>query len=373
MEPLLSGNPVSAPPVRPPDTIRGACGHDCPDTCGWVVEVKDGRATRLEGDKSHPFTRGGLCAKVNHYLEKVYHPERVLHPMKRVGRKGEGRFERVTWDEALSDIAARWQRIIAESGAEAIVPHSSAGVQGLIQMASIDRRLFGAMGCSQLQRAICGSVAAAGMATTLGVGSGIDPEDVVHSRYIVLWGTNTIVTNLHYWPYVREAQSRGAQARGRRSGTHAHRGGRGLAPAGQTGKRRGACPRDDARDGARLPGRSRLRLAPRRGIRRPCRTRPRLRAPGGVPHRRPHRRRDRTLRARIRDHATVPPASADRTRASQKRSDAVPRPRVPAGVERSVPASRRRYRPIDACAPVRSPRHEERGDARGLTSPASAP
>ena len=197
--------------MRSPDTIRGACGHDCPDTCGWVVEVQDGRATRLEGDRSHPFTRGGLCAKVNHYLEKVYHRERVLHPMKRVGRKGEGRFERVTWEAALGDIAARWQRIIVESGAEAIVPHSSAGVQGLIQMASIDRRLFGVMGCSELQRAICGGVAAAGMSSTIGVGSGIDPEDIVHSRYIVLWGTNTIVTNLHFWPYVREAQSRGAR------------------------------------------------------------------------------------------------------------------------------------------------------------------
>ncbi len=198
-------------PSPAPRTIRGACGHDCPDTCGWVVEVQGGKANRLEGDASHPFTRGGLCAKVNHYLEKVYHPERVLHPMKRVGRKGEGRFERVTWDEALKDIAARWKRVIDESGAEAILPYSSAGVQGLIQMASIDRRLFGVMGCSELQRAICGGVAAAGMTATIGVGSGIDPEDIVHSRFIVLWGTNTIVTNLHFWPYVREAQSRGAK------------------------------------------------------------------------------------------------------------------------------------------------------------------
>jgi anaerobic selenocysteine-containing dehydrogenase len=198
-------------PNQASQTVRGACGHDCPDTCGWVVEVQRRKATRLEGDASHPFTRGGLCAKVNHYLEKVYHPERVLHPMKRVGRKCEGRFERVSWDEALADIAARWKLIIDESGAEAILPYSSAGVQGLIQMASIDRRLFGAMGCTQLQRAICGGVASAGMTATIGVGSGIDPLDIVHSRFIVLWGTNTIVTNLHYWPYVREAQSRGAK------------------------------------------------------------------------------------------------------------------------------------------------------------------
>jgi anaerobic selenocysteine-containing dehydrogenase len=192
-------------------SVRGACGHDCPDTCGWVVSVRDGVAERLSGDASHPFTRGTLCAKVNHYLERVYHPDRVLHPLKRAGRKGEGRFVRVGWDEALADIASRWQAVAAESGAEAILPYSSAGVQGLIQMASLDRRLFGSMGCSALDRNICGAVAAAGLSATIGCGTGIDPEDVVHSRFIVLWGTNTIVTNLHFWPLVREAQRRGAK------------------------------------------------------------------------------------------------------------------------------------------------------------------
>src|SRR5687767_7530180 len=103
--------------------IRGACGHDCPDTCSWVVEVRDGTAERLSGDPGHPFTRGTLCAKVDHYLERVYHPDRVLYPMKRAGRKGEGRFVRVSWDEALSDIASRWRAIMTESGAEAILPY----------------------------------------------------------------------------------------------------------------------------------------------------------------------------------------------------------------------------------------------------------
>ena len=191
--------------------VRGACGHDCPDTCGWVVDVRDGTAERLSGDPTHPFNRGTLCAKVNHYLERVYHPDRVLHPLKRVGRKGDARFTRVTWDEALADIASRWKAIVDESGAEAILPYSSAGVQGLIQMASLDRRLFGSMGCSRLERHICGAVAAAGLTSTIGTGTGIDPEQIVHSRYVVLWGTNTIVTNLHFWPFVREAQRRGAK------------------------------------------------------------------------------------------------------------------------------------------------------------------
>jgi len=194
-----------------PQTIRGACGHDCPDTCHWMVDVREGVAERLYGDPSHPFTRGTLCAKVNHYLERVYHPDRVLHPMKRVGAKGEGRFVRVAWDEALADIASRWLEVAEQSGPEAILPYSSAGVQGLIQQASIDMRLFGSMGCSDLDRNICGAVASAGLKATIGCGTGINPEDTVHSRYIVLWGTNTIVTNLHYWPIVREAQSRGAR------------------------------------------------------------------------------------------------------------------------------------------------------------------
>ena len=191
--------------------VRGACGHDCPDTCSWVVEVRNGAAEGLAGDPTHPFTRGVLCAKVNHYLDRVYHPDRVLHPLKRVGAKGAGRFERVTWDEALADIAARWRQIADESGAEAILPYSSAGVQGLIQMHSLDRRLFGSMGCSGLDRNICGAVAAAGLTSTIGTGTGIDPEEIVHSRFVVLWGTNTIVTNLHFWPFVREARRRGAK------------------------------------------------------------------------------------------------------------------------------------------------------------------
>ncbi|HEY7499668.1 MAG TPA: molybdopterin-dependent oxidoreductase [Vicinamibacterales bacterium] len=191
--------------------VRGACGHDCPDTCGWIVEVRNGAAEKLSGDPAHPFTRGTLCAKVNHYLERVYHPDRVLYPLKRAGGKGEGRFIRVSWDEALADIASRWRAIAGESGAEAILPYSSAGVQGLIQTASLDRRLFGSMGCSGLDRDICGAVASAGLTSTIGTGTGIDPEQIVHSKYIVLWATNTIVTNLHYWPFVREAQRRGAK------------------------------------------------------------------------------------------------------------------------------------------------------------------
>jgi anaerobic selenocysteine-containing dehydrogenase len=191
--------------------VRGACGHDCPDTCSWLVEVRNGQATRLFGDPDHPFTRGTLCAKVNHYLERVYSPDRVLTPLRRVGAKGEGRFEPITWDDALTEIASRWTEITDQSGPEAILPFSFAGNQGMIQMASLHERLWGVLGYSQLERNLCGAVAGAGLTATQGSGLGVDPEELVHSRYIVLWGTNTIVTNLHLWPVIVEARSRGAK------------------------------------------------------------------------------------------------------------------------------------------------------------------
>jgi len=191
--------------------VRGACGHDCPDTCAWIAETQDGRAVRLYGDPDHPFTRGVLCAKVNHYLERVYHPDRLLYPVRRCGPKGSGCFERISWEAALGEISDRWRRDISEYGAESILPFSSAGNQGLIQHSSLDQRLFSLLGTSRLERNICGAVAHEGLCATQGSGVGVNPEDLVHSRYIVLWGTNTMVTNLHLWPIVEESRRRGAK------------------------------------------------------------------------------------------------------------------------------------------------------------------
>lgn len=191
-------------------TVRGACPHDCPDTCAWTVTVTDGRATNLAGDPEHPFTRGGLCAKVNHYLDRVYGPERLLQPLRRTGPKGDGEFEPVSWDEALDDVAARLRAVIDEVGAQAILPYSYAGTQGLVQSSSLDRRFFARLGATRLVRNICGSTAASGVAATLGTHLGMLPEDIARSRFIVLWGTNTVVTNLHLWPFVRQARENGA-------------------------------------------------------------------------------------------------------------------------------------------------------------------
>jgi anaerobic selenocysteine-containing dehydrogenase len=190
--------------------IRGACPHDCPDTCAWLVTVEDGRAVKLAGDPEHPYTRGGLCAKVNHYLDRVYSLDRLLHPLRRVGPKGSGQFERVGWETALDEIAGRLRDIVATDGPAAVLPYSYMGTQGLIQGSSMDRRFFARLGATRLERDICGSAGGSGIYATNGSSVGILPEDIVHSRFIILWGTNTIVTNLHLWPYIRQAKAGGA-------------------------------------------------------------------------------------------------------------------------------------------------------------------
>jgi anaerobic selenocysteine-containing dehydrogenase len=200
---------MSASPSR--HVSKVVCPHDCPDTCVMTVAVEDGRAVALGGDAEHRFTQGFLCAKVNHYLERVYSEERILHPLKRVGRKGEGRFERIGWDEALDTIADRFRRVIAEHGAQAILPYSYAGNMGLLAYGSMDRRFFQLLGASLLDRTICASAGTAGLKVTLGKSLGFDPEAVVHSRFIVAWGANIVSSNVHLWPFIEEARRRGAK------------------------------------------------------------------------------------------------------------------------------------------------------------------
>ena len=191
--------------------VQGACPHDCPDTCAWRVTVQDGRAVALQGDPDHPFTRGGLCAKVNHFIERAHSPDRLLHPMRRTGPKGSGKFERVSWDAALDHIASRLKDIVARDGASAVLPYSYLGTQGLIQCNAMSQRFFNRLGATRLVRAICGGASLAGVTATNGTPLGIMPEEVVHSRHIVLWGTNTVVTNLHLWHFVKEARRAGAR------------------------------------------------------------------------------------------------------------------------------------------------------------------
>jgi anaerobic selenocysteine-containing dehydrogenase len=193
--------------------LKGVCPHDCPDTCGWVVTVdrRTGRAVDLRGDPEHPFTRGFLCQKVARYLERVYHRERLLYPLQRVGPKGAGQFRRISWPEAIAQIADRFRTIIAEDGPQAILPYSYAGTMGKLMYGSLDRRFFHRLGASVLARTICSTAGEEGCNITLGTRAMIDPEAAVHCRYIINWGSNTAVTNVHFWRIEHEARRQGAR------------------------------------------------------------------------------------------------------------------------------------------------------------------
>lgn len=207
LEPLM---PIALPELLQSGQVRGACPHDCPDTCATLVTVEDGRAVRIQGDPAHPITQGFLCAKVNRYLERTYHPERVLTPLRRIGAKGEGRFEPVSWDEALDGIARKLNEIIAAHGAESVLPYSYSGTIGLIQNSSMDRRFFHALGASRLDRTICSIAGEYGLKYTVGGKIGTDNEAIPQSDFIILWGTNTLTSNPHLWPFVSQARAKGA-------------------------------------------------------------------------------------------------------------------------------------------------------------------
>ncbi len=191
--------------------IKGACPHDCPDTCALEYHVRDGTLIDVKGALSHSVTAGVLCTKVAKYPLRTYHPTRIQTPLKRIGKKGEGKFVPISWEEALTTIASKFKSIIAEHGAEAILPYSYAGNMGMLQYASMDRRFFHAIGASQLDRTICSSAGGAGLAVTLGSRLGTDVEAFAHSELIILWGTNPITSNLHLWSRCQEAKRRGAK------------------------------------------------------------------------------------------------------------------------------------------------------------------
>jgi len=216
--------------------VHAACPHDCPDACGVLITVEDGRATKIQGDPEHPVTRGFLCAKVAKYLDRVYSPERVLYPMRRVAPKGpvagqrscapHDRVEdpvpheqspraqtwrRISWAEALDEIASRFRAITSEFGSEAILPYSFGGTLGALNGASMDRRFFHRLGASQLDRAICSAAGEAGLESVLGVKLGTEPEQFPHAKYIIAWASNIHANNVHLWPFITEARRKGAK------------------------------------------------------------------------------------------------------------------------------------------------------------------
>ena len=190
--------------------VQGACPHDCPDTCALRITVEEGRVTRVAGDPEHPPTHGALCTKVSRYAERTYHPERVLTPLKRVGKKGEGRFEPVGWNEALADIAARLKTIAARDP-QAILPYSYAGTMGLVQGDGMAARFFHKLGASLLDRTICASAGAEGLLATYGGKVGMHVEFFAESRLILIWGSNPITSSVHFWNFAQQAKRAGAR------------------------------------------------------------------------------------------------------------------------------------------------------------------
>jgi anaerobic selenocysteine-containing dehydrogenase len=206
---------TTSTPLAPSGTtqVLGACPHDCPDTCSMLTTVENGVAVKVQGNPAHPQTDGALCTKVSRYTERTYHPERLLHPLKRIGPKGAGQFKQVSWDEALNDIAARLTHIAAQGpgGAQAILPYSYAGTMGLVQGESIAARFFHQLGASLLDRTICASAGAEGLTQTLGGKVGMRVEFFAESKLILIWGSNSIASNLHFWRYANQAKRSGAK------------------------------------------------------------------------------------------------------------------------------------------------------------------
>src|SRR5579884_3089467 len=190
---------------------HSVCALDCPDCCSLVVNVENGRATRLRGNPDHPVTRGFLCGKVAQYLEREYSPQRLLYPLRRAGKKGEGRFERISWDDALDAIAENLTRIAREFGPEAILPYSYAGTMGMLNGNGMDRRFFHRLGASRLDRTICSAAGSAGLQASIGMRCGTEPEQFAKSKLILSWAGNIHGTNVHLWPFIVEARRNGAR------------------------------------------------------------------------------------------------------------------------------------------------------------------
>ena len=192
-------------------THFGACPHDCPDTCAMIYEVEDEKLISVKGNKDHPMTRGTLCVKVKDYEKRHYHPDRLLYPHKRVGKKGEKKFERISWEEAIDTIHSKWVKIIDEYGPQAILPFSYLGNQGLVHGLNGGDSFFNKLGATVCERTFCGEGSCTAWLSTIGPTAGVDPESYIHSKYIVIWACNSVSTNLHHWAIVQDAKKKGAK------------------------------------------------------------------------------------------------------------------------------------------------------------------
>jgi anaerobic selenocysteine-containing dehydrogenase len=192
-------------------TVRGACPQDCPDTCAFIYHVEDGKLVEVTGDPAHPMTRGGLCVKLNNFADHHYNPDRILYPMKRVGPKSSGKYERISWDEALSTIKSKWTEIIDQYGSQAIMPHAYLGNQGTANGLTAGDAFFNRLGSTVAEKTYCESGSSTAWVMTVGPTGGLDVESLAYAKYIIVWGMNMVSTNLHAWPFVLEARRKGAK------------------------------------------------------------------------------------------------------------------------------------------------------------------
>ena len=192
-------------------TVIGACPHDCPDTCSMLVSVTEDRVISVRGNPEQPFTNGRLCVKVSNYQDRVYSNDRLLYPLKRVGSKGSGEFERISWEQAIEEITSRWRRTIEDYGAQSILPYGYLGTQGILNGLSVGDPFFNKLGATILERTFCDSASCTGYTMTIGDSAAVDPESFVHSKFIIIWACNSVSTNSHHWPYIEQARKNGAK------------------------------------------------------------------------------------------------------------------------------------------------------------------
>ncbi|MFY4773621.1 molybdopterin-dependent oxidoreductase [Metabacillus sp. RGM 3146] len=191
--------------------FKSVCPLDCPDQCGLLIHKENGKVIKVQGDPDHPVTKGSICNKVRHMTDRIYAPDRLKYPLKRIGPKGEKKFERITWDEAIRTIADKWKKLIKEYGPESILPYSFYGNMGILSAEGLDRRFFHYLGASKLDRTICNSAGSAGYRYTMGGSFGMDPENTIHSKLIIFWGINAVSTNMHQVALAQQARKNGAK------------------------------------------------------------------------------------------------------------------------------------------------------------------
>lgn len=205
----MAAQPIAGPGEK--TIVRGACPHDCPDTCAMLFHVEDGKLLDVTGAPEHPMTQGRLCVKLKNFADHHYQSDRLMHPLRRTGPKGSGEFERISWDEALAEIRERWESIIAEHGPQAIMPHAYLGHQGVLNGLTAGDAFFNRMGSTVAEKTYCESGSSTAWIMTVGTTGGLDVESLTHAKYIIVWGMNMTSTNLHAWPFVLDAQKKGAK------------------------------------------------------------------------------------------------------------------------------------------------------------------